>query len=124
MEDNFVEQALELLQDILSMTSMFRFSGQKEKRDEEAESYIKLIEDREPLIEQLEDLQNKIEITEEIKKLIAKIVEIDKINLTQAGLMRNEMRGSIKNIKTQRKMNEAYGIEAIYENASYVDTRK
>jgi DNA repair exonuclease SbcCD ATPase subunit len=97
----------DLIQTIYYMTSSLQLTGLKNKRDEEAESFAILMEEREPLIKQLEALRD--EITPDIKRQIDEIIAMDKRNYAMIKNMHEEIRTTIKEAKTARKINEAYG---------------
>lgn len=104
--------AHETLSQILQMTLALQLTGQKDKEEEEAESYAALMETRAPLINKLTELKPMIDTTTpgfaELTRIIRDIMQLDKKQLDFMEHLRKNVQDSLKEVKSGQKINTAY----------------
>jgi hypothetical protein len=123
-------RAKELVDEIYSDTLKMRFSGKKEKEQEEAEAYIELMQEREFMVAEMAELQEELSdedraafLYADVMARIGEIDALDKKNREHAEKIRDSMRGTIKTAKTARQASSAYNTGEAGGISQYVDTR-
>ena len=124
-------QAQDLVDRIFQATAGLQMTGLKEAEEQESEAYAKLMEEREPWVAQLTALKEKLTPTqrasaqfERIRQVIVDITALDKAQLATVQQMQDAMRGSIKDMKSGRKMASAYSAYAEDSRVGFFDKRQ
>ena len=125
-----LSQVQDLVDRIFLATAALQLTGLKETEEQEVETYAKLMEDREPWVAELTALKAQItpaqqdsEQFEQIKQVIEDIALLDKAQLAIIQQMQTAMQNEIKEMKSGRKMTNAYNAHD-GEASSYFDKRQ
>jgi len=132
--NNWFEQAQEVVDQIYQITADLNYADNNEDNDEAMENditaYVEMVNKREQLVEKLLSIGKNItptdrETTEynEIMSCIKDIADMEHEHTQYYEKLRDELRGAIKEVKSGRKLINAYNPDTI-ESAMYFDTKK
>jgi len=129
-----LEQAHLIVDKLYQLTAELTFDGGSDDDDgdeKDVAAYAALVDAREPLVKALTALQPGLDAKArsspefaEIMQCIRDIADIDRTHLDYYEKLRDEMRGSIKEIKSGRKLNNAYNNDMMDDNVSRIDMKK
>jgi len=125
-----LERAQDLVDKLYTMTAALSFTGEDEKEDDEIAAYVAMVDARAPLVEALVALRESITEEEratdqfaEIVRTIADIADLDNTHRTFFEALREEVRGSIKEVNQGRQINSAYAVNIMYDDYSRINKK-
>ena len=124
--DEQLNELRETAEIIYEMTAEMVLTGQPDNAEQEIEAYALLMDKREPLINKLAELlkQTDIDNNRDVKHVISKIVTLDKENYRIMEHIRESVKSSMKDARSEKKLYKAYSHPMEDYTHSLLDTKK
>ena len=119
----------DLAEKIYKMTAALKLTGQPDMAEQEIDAYALLMDKREPLVKELISLtQSKGAVDKEDKQItdqiMKKIVALDKEHIRVMEHIRGSVMGSMKEVRSSMKLNNAYAHPMDTRSSGVLDASK
>lgn len=128
---DILKEASTITTKLVEMTRSLVLTGQKDKEEDEVEAYAKLIESREPLIARLNKINEGVDAAMAsspefrlIRDNIDKIKELDEEHRSYMEAIRGTVQASHKEVRTGRRLHNAYVDVAPMSTSRSIDVTK